>query len=133
MTAVGGFRRDIVILSCAVSAGIHGALTPDHFAEGTAPGVGFLAATVLLAGLVLAITLGPPNEILLGGAMAVLGGLIASYGFAITTGIPVLHPAVEHVNGLALATKGFEAVGLLAASMLLHPRSILSQPQGALT
>ena len=28
-------RRDVVILACAVSAGIHGALAPEHFAEGT--------------------------------------------------------------------------------------------------
>ena len=29
-----------------------------------------------------------------------------------TTGVPVLHPDVEPVEGLALATKAIEAVGL---------------------
>ena len=40
--------RDVVILACAVSAGIHGALVPAHLDEGTGAGVGFAAATVLL-------------------------------------------------------------------------------------
>ena len=44
-------RRDLVIVVCAISAGIHGALTPEHFAEGTGPGTGFAAATVALAAL----------------------------------------------------------------------------------
>ena len=31
-------RRDVVIVACAVSAGIHGALAPEHFGEGTGAG-----------------------------------------------------------------------------------------------
>ena len=31
-------ERDVVILACAVSAGIHGALAPAHFAEGVRAG-----------------------------------------------------------------------------------------------
>ena len=42
-------RIDIVILACAISAGIHGALVEDHFREGTGAGIGFVVATVLLA------------------------------------------------------------------------------------
>ena len=42
-------KRNLVILACAISAGIHGALVPAHFAEGAGPGVGFVAATALLA------------------------------------------------------------------------------------
>jgi hypothetical protein len=37
--------RDVVILACAISAGIHGALAPKHFAEGVGAGAGFVAAT----------------------------------------------------------------------------------------
>jgi hypothetical protein len=40
-----GLRHDIVILACAISAGIHGALVSDHFDEGTGAGLGFAAAT----------------------------------------------------------------------------------------
>ena len=32
-----------------ISAGIHAALVPGHFAEGTGAGLGFVAATSLLA------------------------------------------------------------------------------------
>jgi hypothetical protein len=42
-----------------------------------------------------------------------------SYGFAITTGVPVLHPDVEPVDGLALFTKAVEIAGLLASLSLL--------------
>ena len=52
-------RHDVVILACAVSAGIHGALAPAHFAEGRAAGAGFVATTLVLTGLLVALTLRP--------------------------------------------------------------------------
>jgi hypothetical protein len=113
--------RDLVILACAISAGIHGALAPEHFAEGVGPGVGFVAAAALLAVLATAITLRPASELALAGAAFVLAGLLASYLLATTTGLPVLHPEPERVDGLALATKAIEAVGLLAA-VAVHTR-----------
>jgi hypothetical protein len=89
--------RDVVALACAVSAGIHAALAPYHFAEGTAAGLGFAISAAAL----------------------VLAGLIGSYALAITVGVPVLHPAPERVDGLALATKAIEAIGLLAAAYVV--------------
>jgi hypothetical protein len=50
----------------------------------------------------------------------VFAGLLVSYAFAITTGVPVLHPEVETVDGLALFTKAVEAVGLFTASTLIR-------------
>jgi hypothetical protein len=44
-------RADVVILACAISAGIHGALVPGHFEEGAGAGLGFVLAAVLLAAL----------------------------------------------------------------------------------
>jgi hypothetical protein len=111
-------RRDIVILACAISAGIHGALVPDHFDESIGAGLGFAAATVLLAALAVALTLRSARA--LAGAAAVFAGLLASYALATTTGLPVLHPDPEPVDGLALATKAIEAIGLLAALRLLR-------------
>jgi len=119
--------RDVVILACAVSAGIHGALAPAHFAEGTGAGVGFVATTVLLGGIVVALTARPSNRFLLVVAAVVLAGLLASYGLATTTGVPLLHPEPEPVDGLALATKAFEAVGLATALGLLWPRYAVSR------
>ena len=66
-------------LSCAVSAGIHAALAPEHFGEGTAAGVGFLAAAVGLAALAVILTLRPPSAAALGGSAVLLAGLIVAY------------------------------------------------------
>ena len=110
-----GLRHDTVILACAISAGIHGALAPSHFGEGTGAGLGFVAATVVLSALVVALTLHPASALALAGAAAVLFGLVVSYVLATTTGLPLLHPDPEPVDGLALATKAIEAAGLVAA------------------
>lgn len=128
-------RSDIVILACAISAGIHGALVPSHFDEGTGPGLGFAAATVALTGLVVWLTWRPASLPALLAAVATLSGLLASYALAITTGVPVLHPHPEPIDGLAIATKAIEIVGLLAATSLLWRRVALThaRPKGALT
>ena len=129
-------KGDIVILLCAVSAGIHGALVPDHFDERTGAGVGFVLATVLLVALVIGLTRHAESERLLACAMVTLLGLLASYLLALTTGLPVFHPNPEPVESLALATKAIEAVGVLAAwSLLRRPRASLAlhQPKGTLT
>ena len=129
-------KGDVVILACAISAGIHGALVPGHFDEGTGAGLGFVAATGALAGLVVWLTWRPANASALAAAALTLGGLLASYALATTTGLPVLHPDPEPVDGLALVTKAIEAAGLLAASGLLRrPRvaATLPQPKGRLT
>jgi hypothetical protein len=133
---VNGLRRDVVILACGVSAGIHGALAPAHFAEGRGAGLGFVVSTILLAGLVVALTVRPASSLPLVGGAVVLAGLLGSYAFAITTGLPLLHPHPEPVDGLALATKAFEVVGLGTALHLLGWRPLLSSiphPKGTLT
>jgi len=119
---VTGLRRDVVILACAVSAGIHGALAPEHFGEGAAAGVAFVVATVVLAAIAMALTVAPRPCTGLVAAVATLGGLIGAYVLAVTTGLPVLHPEPEPVESLALATKAIEAVGLVAAWQILARR-----------
>jgi hypothetical protein len=128
-------RTDLVILACAISAGIHGALVRDHFEEGTGAGLGFVAATVLLAVLAVVLTRKPMQAALLATA-AVFAGLIASYALVLTTGFPVLHPEPEAVDALALFTKAIEAIGLLLAASLLRRPSLaftLTQPKGTAT
>jgi hypothetical protein len=123
-------KGDVVILACAISAGIHGALVPGHFDEGIGAGLGFVAATVALAGLVVWLTWRPANASALAAAALTFAGLLASYALATTTGLPVLHPDAEPVDGLALATKAVEAAGLLAAAGLLwRPRVAATLPQ----
>jgi hypothetical protein len=131
-------RVDIIILTCAVSAGIHGALVPDHFGEGTGAGVGFVVATVLLALLAVILTR-RPSQLALVATIVVFAGLIVSYALVLTTGLPVLHPDVEAVNGLALFTKAVEALGLITAASLVRRPALLTlprpkpQPKGTLT
>ena len=77
----------------------------------------------------------PPRRLRSPGA-AVLLGLLASYVLAVTTGLPVLHPEPEPVDGLALATKAIEAVGLVTAGSLLRRPSLaltLTHPERKLT
>jgi len=121
-----GLTRDVVLLACAISAGIHGALVPAHFDESAGTGLGFAAAAVLLATLVVALTLRPTSALALAGVAAVFAGLLVGYALATTTGLPVLHPDPEPVDGLALATKAIEAIGLLAALQVLQPKGPLT-------
>lgn len=130
------FRRDVVILACALSAGIHGALAPAHFAEGAGAGTGFVASAIVLAVLVVLLTLRPVSSFPLAGAVLVFAGLLGSYALATTTGLPLLHPQPEPVEGLALATKAFETIGLVTALNLLRhgPALVLTpDPKGQLT
>ncbi len=130
----GELRSDIIILACAVSAGIHAALVPAHFREGLGPGIGFVVATGLLAVLAVVLTR-RPSQLALAGAATVFVGLIFGYALATTTGIPVVHPEVEAVAGLAVFTKAVELVGLFTASSLIGrplPAAFPS-PKGTLT
>ena len=128
-------RTDCVILACAISAGVHGALIPDHFGEGAAAGLAFVVATLVLAGLAVVLTR-RPTQLALIATIALFAGLIASYALVITAGMPVLHPEQEAVEGLPLFTKAIEATGLLLAASLLRRPSLvfnLTQPKGTLT
>jgi hypothetical protein len=82
---------------------------------GVGPGVGFVAATALLAACATALTLYPSSGLAFAAAAFALAGLLASYVLATTTGLPILHPEPEAVDGLGLATKAIEAAGLLTA------------------
>jgi hypothetical protein len=135
MISSAAFESDLVIGACAISAGIHAALVRDHFEEGAAAGIGFLAAAALLAGLVVVLTCRTASLPAIAAAGAVLAGLLAGYALATTIGIPLLHPEPESIDGLALATKAIEALGLLAALHVIeHGRtaavSSVIQPKG---
>jgi hypothetical protein len=128
-------RTDAVIVACAISAGIHAALAPEHFRETTAAGVGFVASAVLLAALAVVLTR-RPSEATFAATALLFAGLIGSYVLAVTTGIPGVHPDVDSVEGLALATKAVEAAGLVlaAAGLRLAPLHLgLTNPKGTLT
>jgi hypothetical protein len=99
--------RDVVVVACAVSAGIHVALVREH-------PLPFATAAAVLALLAVLVTFRPGRAVS-GAAAATFAGLLVAYGLAVTTGVPLLHPAPEPVDGLGLFTKAVEAAGLLAA------------------
>jgi hypothetical protein len=128
-------RTSIVILACAISAGIHGALVQDHFHEGKGAGLGFVVATILLA-LLAVLGTRTPTQSWVAATGALFAGLIASYALVITTGMPVLHPEPEPIDALALFTKAVEAIGfVLVATLLRRPSLALNftQPKGTQT
>lgn len=116
MTSSG--RRDLLIVACAVSAGVHAALAPEHLREAPAEGAGFVTAAALLAVLVVVLTYRPASRVALVAAAVGFAGLLTTYALASTTGIPLLHPDVEPVDGLGLATKAVEILGLTLAAGL---------------
>lgn len=118
MNARTSFERDAVAVTCAISAGIHAALVPGHPA--------FAPAAVLLAAATVA-ALRRPGRRTAAATAALLAGLLGAYGFALTMGVPLLHPHVEGVDGLALFTKAVELLGLAAALDLVRAER-LSHP-----
>jgi hypothetical protein len=116
-------KRDLLIIACGVSAGIHAALVPDHLHESAAAGGGFIAATVSLLALVVALTYRRDPRHAAAAAAFVLTGLLVSYALVVWRGLPVLHPETEPLNALALTTKAIEGVGLIVAlSLASRPR-----------
>jgi drug/metabolite transporter (DMT)-like permease len=85
-------RTNLVILTCAISAGIHGALVREHFQEGRGAGLGFAVATVVLAVLAVVVTR-KPTQLALVATASVFAGLIASYALVLTTGFPCSTPS----------------------------------------
>lgn len=115
-------KRDLLISTCGVSAGIHAALVPEHLRESAAAGGGFITATVCLGAVVIALTVRSDPRPAAAAAALTLAGLLVSYALVVWHGLPVLHPEAEPVDALALATKAIEGVGLVLAASLVGRR-----------
>jgi hypothetical protein len=113
--------RDIVIVSGAISAGVHAALAPAHFHESALEGVGFVLAAALLGVSIAVLAFRPMSSAAPIGAALVFVGLLSSYELAVTTGL-------EAVDRLGLATKLVELVGLVLALDLTRRRNAKSLP-----
>ena len=113
-------KRDLLVIACAMSAGVHAALVPEHLSESAAAGGGFIASAVLLSALAVALTRSRDGRLVVAAALTLVG-LLVGYVLAVTSGMPVLMPAAEPVEGIAVATKAVEVAGLLAAIGLLRP------------
>lgn len=114
-------RRDGLIVCCAISAGVHAALVPEHLRENVVTGAGFVGATAALAALAIALTVRPESGTVTSLAIVALVGLLGSYAAAATSGIPILHPEVDPVDTVAVLTKAVELLGVALAIGLRAP------------
>jgi hypothetical protein len=112
-----------VVLACAASAGIHAGLVPEHLREEPRVGVAFILATfaLLAAGATVALQPTDRRRLLLSGAL--LGSLIVAYVASRSTGIPLLQPDPEAVDGVGVAAVLIELGGLLSALQLLNQQA----------
>jgi hypothetical protein len=122
-----GLEQSVVAVVCAISAGVHAALIREHLAENLGARLGFLAATIALGALAVVLGRRPASTATLAVAAGTFAGLIGAYAFAVTTGLPVLHPDADPLTTVGIATKAIETVGLLAAS-----HALIHEPRGRL-
>lgn len=111
--------ENVLILSCAISAGVHIALAPAHLEESTALGCGFALSAALL--ITVSLFLAAGGELEGAGARAaavLLTGLMVAYGVSRTAGLPVGDEGVEPVDVTGVATQLVQATGVVAALAL---------------
>lgn len=110
-----GLDREVGVLACAVTAGVHAGLVPEHAHESAALAASFAAAAVLAAVIAVALrraagSAWPPLA-----AGALFAGLIVAYALSRTVGLPLGEGEREPLDALGLATKAIEVAGLIAA------------------
>ena len=108
----------IVVAACAISAGAHAGLVPEHLREAPQVGVAFVVAVALLTAVAIALAIRPDSLGAARVAALLFAGLIAGYAASRTTGLPLLEAHVEPLDGVGAATKVVEAVGLVFALRL---------------
>jgi hypothetical protein len=108
-----------LLVGCALSAGVHLRLAPEHMAESPVLGIGFIAAGFLLIGLGLYAFVRPRRSVVTLPVAVLLSGLILAYAVSRTAGLPIVHPDPEPVDAIGVLTKVVE-IGALALALRLH-------------
>jgi hypothetical protein len=116
-------RVHLLIMACAVSAGVHAVLAPAHLQEGTMLGLGFGAAALALAALAVALDLRPWSRAAMHAAVLVLGGLIVAYLATRTASVPLMGDHREPLDAVGVATKLIEALGLAMAVQSINEQA----------
>ena len=115
--------RNIVLMACAASAGVHTGLVPSHLAENPWLGLAFMGAVGLLLALTVSLArTGEPRR-RAAQAAALLVVLIVAYSLSRTVGLAPLEEDVERVDALGVLTQGVQIAGVIAALFLCHPLS----------
>jgi hypothetical protein len=115
-----GASAKLTIFACAASAGIHAGIVPEHLREEPRLGVAFAIAVVVLL-ISAAIVALAPDRVSARAAALVLGGLTVAYVASRTTGIPLLAPDPEAVDGVGIAAVVVELLGMCCALRLAYP------------
>jgi len=104
--------------ACAVSAGAHAGLVPEHLREAPQLGVAFILAAGLLVAAATALAIRPGSLRAARSAALLLAGLIGLYAASRISGIPLLEPHAEPFDAVGATTKLVEAFGLVFALRL---------------
>ena len=117
--AVNVVLRYAVALACAVSAGVHAALVPDHWAEG-GPALGGAFAVYAIASAAFAMAVRRPEHDgwAPAAAAAVLALTVLAYGLSRTAGLPLLISEPEALDPLGVLTSAAEVLGVLSGLLL---------------
>lgn len=90
--------RNVVLVACAASAGVHAGLVPSHLVENLWLGIAFAASVGLLLALIVSLwSTSDPRR------------------------LAPLEEDVEPVDAIGLLTQGVQVAGLIAALHLCHP------------
>jgi hypothetical protein len=121
VTAPANLARNLVIVACAASAGVHAGLVLAHLGEDPKLGVAFALAAVLLLAVTVALvrTNLPRRPAALAGGL--LAALIVAYAASRTVGLPLAREHTEPLDALGLVTQAVDAMGLIAALRLCEP------------
>jgi drug/metabolite transporter (DMT)-like permease len=113
-------HRNVVIVACAISAGVHAGLVPEHLREAPPLGVAFVLAAAGLAMTAVLVARRPSDGRPPVLAALLFGALIAGYAASRTTGLPLLNAEHEELDSVGLVTQVVEVAGLVAALLLVH-------------
>jgi hypothetical protein len=97
----GGGARLALAALLYVAAAIHLLLTPEHLAESTLLGLGFLAAALAQLALA-ALVVARPADLVLVATLGVTVALVVLYGYAVLVGLPFAGGGEEHEVGLVV-------------------------------
>ena len=101
--------RNVVLVACAASAGVHAGLVPSHLVENLWLGIAFAASVGLLLALIVSLwSTSDPRR------------------------LAPLEEDVEPVDAIGLLTQGVQVAGLIAALHLCHPTAARARavPEG---
>jgi hypothetical protein len=113
--------RNVVLVACAASAGVHAGLVPSHLVENMWLGFAFGVSVGLLLALIVSLWHAGDPRRRAAPAAAVLAALVVAYSLSRTVGLAPLEEHIEPVDAIGLLTQGVQVAGLLAALLLCHP------------